>query len=130
MKKGIQNPKIGPPPISIPKTRHWNQGITSEQTPEDNPRELHLSPEQKGITTKNLPAVIEEDNTSIIIDEEDQQKSTPEAELLMAHHHFQHILFSKLQEMAHQGILPWRLAHCKIPSCSACLYGKATKRAW
>ena len=32
--------------------------------------------------------------------------------------------------MACRGILPRRLAHCKIPSCSACLYGKATKRAW
>ena len=63
-------PQIGPPPITIPKTRHWHQGITSEQTPEDNPRELHLSPEQKGITTKNLPAVIKEDDTSIIIDQE------------------------------------------------------------
>ena len=123
-------PQIGPPPITIPKTRHWNQGITSEQTPEDNPRELHLSPEQKGITTKNLPAVIEEEDTSVIIDEEDRQKSTPEAELLMAHHRFQHISFSKVQEMARQGILPRRLAHYKIPSCSTCLYGKATKRAW
>ena len=122
-------PQMGPPPITIPKTRHWNQGITSEQTPEDNPRELHLSPEQMGITTSNLPAVFEEDNTSIIIDEEDRQKSSPEAELLMAHHRFQHISFSKLQEMAHQGILPQRLAHCKIPSCSTCLYGKATKSA-
>ena len=59
----------------------------------------------------DLPAVIEEDDTSIIIDEEDRQKSTPEAELLMAHHRFQHISFSKLQEMARQGILPGRLAH-------------------
>ena len=116
-------PQIGPPPITIPKTRHRNQGITSEQTPEDSPHELHLSPEQKGITMKKLPAIIEEDGTSIIIDEEDRQKSTPEAELLMAHHRFRHISFSKLQEMAHQGILPRRLAHCKIPSCSACLYG-------
>ena len=48
----------------------------------------------------------------------------------MAHHRFQHISFSKLQGMACQGILPRRLAHCKISSCSACLYGKATKRAW
>ena len=48
----------------------------------------------------------------------------------MAHHRFQHISFSKLQEMARQRILPRRLAHCKIPSCSAFLYGKATKRAW
>ena len=64
-------PQIGPPPFTIPKTRHWNQGIASEQTPEDNLRELHLSPEQNGITTKNLPTVIEEDDTPIIIDEED-----------------------------------------------------------
>ena len=123
-------PQIGPPPITIPKGRHWNQGTPSKQTPEDNPHELHLSPEQKGITTAELPAVIEDDDTSIIVDEEDRQKSTPEAELLMAHHRFQHNSFSKLQEMARQGILPRRLAHCKIPSCSACLYRKATKRAW
>ena len=114
----------------MPKGKHWNQEISSIQTPEDNPPELHLSPEQKGITTSDLPAVIENDDTSIIVDKEDRQESTPEAELLMAHHRFQHISFSKLQEMARQGILPWRLAHCKIPSCSTCLYGKATKRAW
>ena len=123
-------PQIGPPPITIPKGKHWNQGTSSNQTPEDNPCELHLSPEEKGITTSELPMVIEDDDTSIIVDEEDRQESTPEAELLMVHHHFQHISFSKLQEMARQGILPRRLAHCKIPSCFACLYRKATKRAW
>ena len=123
-------PQIGPPPITIPKGKHWNQGVPSKQTPEDNPRELHLNPEQKGITTAELPVVIEDDDTTIIVDEEDRQKSTLEAELLMAHHRFQHISFSKLQEMARQGIIPQRFAHCKIPSCSACLYGKATKRAW
>ena len=123
-------PQIGPPPITIPKIGQWKQREITEQTPEETPRELHLSPEQKGMATKNLPAVIEDDDTSVIIDEEDRQKSTPEAEILMAHHRFQHISFSKLQEMARQGILPKKLAHCKIPSCSACLYGKATKRAW
>ena len=103
---------------------------TDFELQEANLRELHLSPEPKGITTTKLPAVIEDDDTSVVVDEEDHQESTPEAELLMAHHRFQHISFSKLQEMAHQGILPRRLAQCKIPSCSACLYGKATKRAW
>ena len=130
--------QIGPPPIIIPKGKHSNQGTPSKQMTEDtedelnrvNPHELHLSPEQKGITTSKLSAVVEDDNTSIIVDEEDRQESTPEAELLMAHHRFQHISFSKLQEMACQGILPRRLAQCKIPSCSTCLYRKATKRAW
>ena len=97
---------------------------------EANPCEIHLSPERKGITTTKLPAVIKDDDTSVVVDEEDHQESTPEAELLMAHHRFQHISISKLQEMAHQGILLQRLAQCKIPSCSVCLYGKATKRAW
>ena len=66
----------------------------------------------------------------MVVNEEDCHECTPEAELLMAHHQFQHISFSKLQEMARQGILPWRVAQCKIPTCSACLYGKATKTAW
>ena len=48
----------------------------------------------------------------------------------MAHHRFHPISFSKLQEMACQGILPRRLAQGKIPTCSACLYEKAMKRAW
>ena len=120
-------PQRGPPPITIPKKRGKMQRAISEQTPEETPRELHLSPEQKGMTAKKLPAVIEDDDNSIVVDEEDRQKSTPEPELLMAHHCFQHIYFAKLQEMARQGILPRKLAHCKIPSCSACLYGKAMK---
>ena len=129
---------IGPPPILIPKGNHPYQGTPLKQIPEDmeaklkrvNPRELHLSPETMGITTSKLPAVIEDYDTSVFVDEEDRQESTPEVELLMAHHRFQHISFSKLQEMARQGILPRRLAQCKIPSCSACLYGNAMKRAW
>ena len=125
-------PQIGPTPIVIPKEKHSNQGqgTSPKQTSKDNPRELHISPEQTGITTSDLPSVIEDNDTSIIVDEEDRQESTPEAELLMAHHRFQHISFSKLQEMARQGVLPRRLAHCKIPSCSACLHGKAMERAW
>ena len=81
------------------------------------------------MTTSKLAVVIEDDDTSVIVDEEDYLESTPEAELLMAHHRFQHIPFSTHQEMARQGILPRRLAQCKIPSCSTCLYRKATKKA-
>ena len=127
-------PQIGPLPLSIPKRNHLSQTTPLPLPPEDtefesqgaNLHELHLSLEPKGITTSKLPAVIKDDDTSVVVDEEDCQESTPEAELKMAHHRFQHISFSKLQEMAHQGILPRRLAQCKIPTCSACLYGKAT----
>ena len=131
-------PQIGPLPLSIPKRNHLSKATPLPPPPEDNEfelqganlHELHLSPEPKGVTTSKLPTVIEDDNTSVVVDEEDRQESTPEAELLMAHHRFQHISFSKLQEMACQGILPRRLVQCKIPTCSACLYGKAMKRAW
>ena len=32
--------------------------------------------------------------------------------------------------MARKDIIPRRLAKCPAPKCSACLFGKATKRAW
>ena len=129
-------PQIGPLPLSIPKRNHLSKATPLPPPPGDNefelqganPCELHLSPEPKGVTTSKSPAVIED--TSVVVDEEDCQESTPEVELLMAHHRFQHISFSKLQEMACQGILPRRLAQCKIPTGSLCLYRKATKRAW
>lgn len=52
------------------------------------------------------------------------------AELLAIHHQFGHISMRKLQEMAKQGILPRQLSKCRVPTCSACLYAKATKRPW
>ena len=128
--QGPIEPQIGPPPVTLPKQTKMIHRAITDQTPEETPRELHLSPGKMGMTTKNLPAIIEDEDSSVIVDEEDRQETTPEAELLMAHHRFQHISFFKLPEMARQGILPKKLAHCKIPSCSACLYGKATKRAW
>ncbi|KAI2498311.1 hypothetical protein MHU86_16181 [Fragilaria crotonensis] len=66
---------------------------------------------------------------NVITDEEDRQPSDL-AELLMLHHQYGHISMRKLQEMAKQGILPKRLATCRIPTCSACLYSKATRRPW
>ena len=66
---------------------------------------------------------------NVITDEEDRQPSDL-AELLMLHHQYGHISMRKLQEMAKQGILPKRLASCRIPTCSACLYSKATRRPW
>ena len=52
------------------------------------------------------------------------------AQLLVWHYRLGHQPFKKLQAMAKQGTLPKALAHCPLPQCSACLYGKATKRAW
>ena len=32
--------------------------------------------------------------------------------------------------MAKLGLIPGALQHCSIPVCSACLYGKKTRRPW
>jgi hypothetical protein len=56
--------------------------------------------------------------------------NNPTAELLAWHYRLSHTPFSKLQEMAKQGIIPKRLAYCSVPKCPACLYGKATRRPW
>jgi len=69
---------------------------------------------------------------AIIPDEEEQieEKETAAAQLLRIHHNFGHISMRKLQNMAKQGVLPKRLANCKVPMCSACMFAKATKRPW
>ena len=53
-----------------------------------------------------------------------------EAELLQYHHNLQHVPFSRLREMAKQGIIPRRLANCRTPVCAACMYGRATRKKW
>lgn len=54
----------------------------------------------------------------------------PMAELLAWHHRFSHTPFLHLRDMALQGILPKRLAHCAIPKCPGYMYGKVTKQPW
>jgi hypothetical protein len=36
----------------------------------------------------------------------------------------------RLQHMAKQGLLPKRLATCKVTMCQACVYGKMTRKPW
>jgi hypothetical protein len=51
--------------------------------------------------------------------------------LLMAHHlKFGHLPFDRLQEAAKQGLLPIHIAHCTIPKCAGCLFGKAKRQPW
>ena len=83
--------------------------------------------EQPTTTDMELPRT---PNVNIILDEEDRQPANDLAELLAIHHQFGHISMRKLQEMAKQGILPRRLSKCRVPTCSACLYAKATKQPW
>ena len=54
----------------------------------------------------------------------------PSASLLHWHYCLGHISFRVLQQMAEQGITDKALATCMVPKCSACLFGKVTKRPW
>ena len=67
---------------------------------------------------------------NIIPDKEHRQPVSEMSQHLALHHQYGHIPMQKLQEMAKQGILPRRLTKCDIPTCSACLFAKATKRPW
>ena len=60
----------------------------------------------------------------------DGELANPQHELLRLHHKLAHLPFSQLQAMARSHVIPNRLAKCVVPKCSACLFGKATKRAW
>ena len=61
---------------------------------------------------------------------EDQDTLTPTTELLRLHYRLGHLPFSQLRSMAATGFLPKRLLQARIPKCAACMYGKATRRAW
>jgi hypothetical protein len=73
-------------------------------------------------TNRPLPVIVE--------DEEERQLDSASAEFLRYHQKFNHVSPKRIQMMAKQRILPFRLSKCPIPVCTACLYGKATKRKW
>ena len=63
-------------------------------------------------------------------EEEDRQPTSVAVEFLKFHLKFNHFSSRKIQVMAEQGLLPTRLATYAIPVCSACQFGKASKRPW
>jgi hypothetical protein len=78
----------------------------------------------------NGPAGNNEQCQEVNLIEEDVQPTNLAAELLRIHHRMGHAPFAKLQEMAKQGALPTRLRNCPVPTCTACMYGKASRKAW
>jgi Reverse transcriptase (RNA-dependent DNA polymerase) len=55
---------------------------------------------------------------------------SPTGELLEWHLRFGHMPMPRLQSLALEGVIPRRLAKCKVPVCASCMYGKLTKRPW
>lgn len=104
-------------------TYHHDQLATLQEDPALQPADLPDKPGKwEPVNSKPVPVIIE--------DEEERQSQTMSAELLKYHYKFAHAPFKKLQKMASQGVIPTRLAKCPHPVCTACMYGKATRRQW
>ena len=72
--------------------------------------------------------------TQLKVHEEEEinsiENSNDSIEFLHHHQRFGHISPKKIVQMAKNGVLPAKLAKCKVPICTACLYGKAIKRGY
>jgi hypothetical protein len=98
-------------------------------------REIEDDEDDDEVIAEPTPFDFDVEDLNIIADEQlKAQDSThslePSAQLLHWHYCLGHLPFRTLQEMSKQKILPTALSKCKVPQCAACLYGKATKRAW
>jgi GAG-pre-integrase domain len=51
-------------------------------------------------------------------------------ELLSWHYRLGHLSMNKVQRLASIGLLPSKIATCKIPVCKSCMYGMLTKQPW
>ena len=71
-----------------------------------------------------------ENQLKVTENEEDAKRSSLTSEFLNIHYRSGHMSFRKLQVMAKQGAIPRRFATSPIPVCTACMYGRATKRRW
>ena len=67
---------------------------------------------------------------SINEEQDEQQQLTPTAALLRAHYKLAHLPFDQIRLMAANGHLPKKLINCRVPRCTSCLFGKATKTPW
>ena len=99
-----------------PDTSH--QGVDWNQSPNT---PVLFDPDATSNRT-NVPIIIEDEEDTAISQE------NPSVEFICWHHKLNHMLAAKLQSMAKRGMLPKRLAKCQIPTCTSCLYGKATRR--
>ena len=73
----------------------------------------------------------EDDNNALVSQLELERKLESQSlQLLQYHHRYGHVPFARLKQMASNGIIPHHLKNARTPACTACLYGRATKRKW
>jgi hypothetical protein len=89
--------------------------------------------DEERLAEPNIIETFEEFEAGLPCQDYEQVESeldNPTHELLWWHYRLGHDLFQHLQWMARLGILPKRLENCQAPQCTACYYGKASRRPW
>jgi hypothetical protein len=85
---------------------------------------------QEPVLIDFLPEDMQTSERVVYPDEEDKPMPNKAAKLLRVHHRLNHLSFAKLKIMADKGMIPKRLRDVEPPACSACLYGKASRKPW
>ena len=111
-----EEPEVAPPPLQEGTTNAPSTTAAAEGEP-------HL-------IEFDLQGPQEEDLVPVDIDEEEQVGEPASAAMLREHHRLSHLPFSRMRSMARAGVLPGTFATCREPLCTACMYGKATRRPW
>ena len=80
---------------------------------------------------KAIPTMVDfHDETALVAKGDSEHYLTPTSELLRIHQKLNHLPFKTIQLMAANGYYEKRLVDCRVPQCSACLYGKSARRPW
>ena len=104
---------------------------SSEDQMDQEDDEIELGPRQQPWQAEfDLQGKGQQETPVIIEDEEDRVPQDDSSEFLRWHHRLGHVSPRKIQRLAKAGVLPSRLADCKVPLCTSCLYGKSTRRPW
>ena len=116
-----------------PSTMDQDEG--DDWSIDENHKNLDDEQNEHYFPTRDVPMTTEflidpSDTVHVIPNEEEVLPESPTLELLRTHHRMGHLSMVKIQSLARQGGLPKRLANCKVPVCTACMYGKATRRPW
>ena len=109
--------------------------------PKDPIEQVNSDTEERANTSEKLDEHVTQGQTQTtmvdlgpithVIPEDDEPNSLdPHDELLRWHYRLGHLSYQRIRQLARFGQLPKRLLTCKKPFCTACQYGKLTKRPW
>ena len=122
-----EDEKTSHDPITLPfVVSEDDQSVTSTEGKTPHPPDTG----EATLTTFDLDGPPGNDAPKISMDEEERQPDNISAEFLKVHQRMGHISPRRIRRMARVGTLPKRLLKCDTPVCTACMFGKATRRPW